>query len=150
MTFIVKFRKQADHVIPNADALAVRHSLAAMFAQEPLSCINADMRSTAEIVIAEALNNIVEHAYASQTGVIEISVDLGADGLECTISDRGAPMPNNTLPEGKLHDLNTLDELPEGGFGWYLIRALAQDLQYSRARDQNFLRFRLPASAKVA
>lgn len=149
MTFIVKFRKQASHVIPKADPLAVRHSLASMFAQEPLSCISEDMRSTAEIVIAEALNNIVEHAYADTSGMIVVSLDLGDDGLECAFTDQGAPMPDNTLPQGKLHDLDAMDDLPEGGFGWYLIRALAQDLQYSRTSEQNFLRFRLPVAAHV-
>lgn len=149
MTFVVKFRKQADHVIARADPLAVRHSLAAMFAQEPLTCISEDMRSTAEIVIAEALNNIVEHAYADQAGTIVVSLDLGDDGLECAFTDQGAPMPNNTLPKGKLQNLDDVADLPEGGFGWYLIRALAQDLQYSRAQDQNFLRFRVPVAARV-
>ena len=149
MTFVVKFRKQASHVIAQANPLAVRHSLASMFAQEPLSCISDDMRSTAEIVIAEALNNIVEHAYADQSGMIVVSLNLGEDGLECAFTDQGAPMPNNSLPQGKLHDLNDMEDLPEGGFGWYLIRALAQDLQYSRTCEQNFLRFRLPVAARV-
>lgn len=130
--------------------MAVRHGLASLFAQEPLTIISAEMRGNAELVMAEALNNIVEHAYAEKAGLIEIAVDLGADGLECTITDHGAPMPNNTLPQGKAYDYDTMDELPEGGFGWFLIHSLAQDLQYSRFRDQNFLRFRLPIRARVA
>ncbi|MDZ7905785.1 MAG: ATP-binding protein [Cypionkella sp.] len=116
-----------------------------LFAQEPLRCLSDDLRGTAEIVMAEALNNIVEHAYAAGAGAIEISVDLGETGLNCTIADYGTPMPGHSLPQGAPHALNDMDDLPEGGFGWFLIRTLAQDLQYSRIRDQNFLRFRLPA-----
>ncbi len=143
------FRTSASHTIARADAMAVRRGLECLFAQEPLRCLEEGARGTAEIVMAEALNNIVEHAYAAQSGSIEISVDLGQDGLECTIADHGTPMPNHQLPKGDAYDLETMDELPEGGFGWFLIRALAQDLQYSRFQDQNFLRFRLPASAKL-
>ena len=150
MTLHMPFRRQASHVISPADAMAVRHGLECLFAQEPLRCLSEDLRGTAEIVMAEALNNIVEHAYAAQTGAIEISVDLGDDGLQCTISDSGAPMPGHALPQGQAYALEDMDDLPEGGFGWFLIRSLAQDLQYSRFRDQNFLRFRLPANTLVA
>ncbi len=150
MTMMPQFRRQASHVIAKADALAVRHGLECLFAQEPLTCVTADMRGCAEIVMAEALNNIVEHAYSAAPGVIEISIDLGADGLECTIADRGAPMPGHSLPQGNPHVLGEVQDLPEGGFGWFLIRSLAQDLQYSRFRDQNFLRFRLPANPTLA
>lgn len=142
--------RQASHVIADADPMAVRHGLECLFAQEPLRCLSEDLRGTAEIVMAEALNNIVEHAYAGRAGVIEVCVMLGTDGLNCTISDFGAPMPGNTLPQGAPRPLGHLPDLPEGGFGWFLIRALAQDLQYSRFRDQNFLRFRLPAHALAA
>jgi serine/threonine-protein kinase RsbW len=150
MTAHQSFRKQASHVIAHADPLAVRHGLASLFAQEPLACLSEDMRGTAEIVMAEVLNNIVEHAYAAQSGAIEVCIDLGEHGLECTITDSGAPMPGDDLPKGIPHALDQIDDLPEGGFGWFLIRSLAQDLQYSRFRDQNFLRFRLPAPVLVA
>lgn len=144
------FRTRASHVIADADALAVRHGLECLFAQEPLRCLSDDLRGTAEIVMAEALNNIVEHAYSAGAGAIEISVKLGEHGLDCTIADHGAPMPNHTLPKGAPHILDDMENLPEGGFGWFLIRTLAQDLQYSRSRDQNFLRFRLPAHELAA
>jgi serine/threonine-protein kinase RsbW len=147
---LTPFRTKASHVIANADAMAVRLGLECLFSQEPLRCLSDDLRGTAEIVMAEALNNIVEHAYAAHSGAIEISVDLGADGLQCVIADSGAPMPGHSLPQGKPHALQDLDDLPEGGFGWFLIRSLAQDLQYSRTREQNYLRFRLPAHSLVA
>lgn len=150
MTLHIPIRRQASHVIAHADALAVRVGLECLFAQEPLRCLSDDHRSTAEIVLAEVLNNIVEHAYAAQKGAIEIALDLDEDGLHCTILDSGAAMPDHRLPEGKPHDLGHTDDLPEGGFGWFLIRSLAQDLQYVRMRSQNYLRFRLPVRARVA
>lgn len=141
---------QATHRIDPADFMAVRSGLQNLFAQEPLCSLCDDTRGTAEIVMAEALNNIVEHAYAAQAGLIEIWVGLGATGLECSISDYGRPMPDFQLPKGQQHDLAQMDDLPEGGFGWFLIRSLAQDLQYQRRYNQNLLRFRLPLQAQAA
>jgi serine/threonine-protein kinase RsbW len=38
------------------------------------------------------------------------------------------------------------DDLPEGGFGWYLIRTLARDVRYDRNGVTNCLTFWLPAT----
>lgn len=144
------FRRRASLVIDKADLMAVRHGLESLFAQEPLRCLPEDQRGTAEIVIAEVLNNIVEHAYSATSGIIEVSVDLAEEGLLCTIADKGAAMPDNLLPQGHAQQIKDLDNLPEGGYGWLLIRSLALDLQYSRLQGHNYLRFRLPAHALPA
>jgi serine/threonine-protein kinase RsbW len=57
--------------------------------------------------------------------------------------DRGRPMPDLKLPPGELLPFFDGQDPPEGGFGWYLIRSLTQDLQYQRVQDQNILQFRL-------
>jgi serine/threonine-protein kinase RsbW len=130
-------------VIP-AEAAAVRQALQAACDTLLLRSLTEDARSTAEIVIAEALNNIVEHAYASGEGEIELSLRRAEGKLSVLISDRGHPMPDGTLPEGRLPDRDP-DDLPEGGFGWFLIRRLSQDLRYCRADGRNQLFFRLDA-----
>jgi anti-sigma regulatory factor (Ser/Thr protein kinase) len=38
-------------------------------------------------------------------------------------------------------------DAPEGGFGWYLIRAMASDLKYQRDAEQNLLTFQLEIDA---
>lgn len=126
-----------------SDFLAIRHGLHSLLAQEPLAGLSQDCRGRAEIVIAEALNNIVEHAYGDASGDIEILVGLDGLGLCCQISDHGRPMPNGQLPAGLPHILDDCQDLPEGGFGWFLIRSLAQDLTYKRNGDQNRLQFRM-------
>jgi serine/threonine-protein kinase RsbW len=50
-------------------------------------------------------------------------------------------MPNLQLPQGAPADLSDLDDLPEGGFGWFLIRAMTSDLVYHRTGGQNCVRF---------
>lgn len=131
------------HLTIAADPMSVRRGLQCLFSVAPLLCLTDDSRGTAEIVMAEALNNIVEHAYAGGAGDIEISVELDGNDLACHFADTGAPMPDNQLPIGAAHNLE--NDLPEGGFGWFLIRSLTQDLHYFRHQNQNNLRFRMLA-----
>lgn len=96
-----------------------------------------------QIALAEAVNNVVEHAYAeTATGDVLIRCNLHPDRLWVEIRDAGAPFPESKLPEGKpaIVTANTpLEDLPEGGFGWFLIRELASDIQYQRNLDNNQL-----------
>lgn len=131
-----------------ANFLAVRHGLAALLAAEPLRGLSDECRGRAEIVLAEALNNIVEHAYAGAAGQIDIALRLDGGALSCQIRDRGRAMPNLALPLGVLRDFG--DDLPEGGFGWFLIHALAQGLDYARQDGQNCLRFELATDLGLA
>lgn len=126
-----------------ADPMAVREGLRALFDTLLLRSLAEDDRGTAEIVLAEALNNIVEHAYARHTGVIEITLLLRQNALLFRIVDSGLPMPGERLPVGQLAPLDQLDDLPEGGFGWFLIRTLSHDLDYRRVDGRNLLSFRL-------
>ncbi|WP_413720736.1 ATP-binding protein [Silicimonas sp. MF1-12-2] len=107
--------------------------------------LTAEEMGSVEIVLAEALNNIVEHAYPQdQPGEITMSLRLRQTGLLVEISDRGKPMPHGRAPLGN-HPMAEFgeDPMPEGGYGWYLIRELVQDLVYDRRDGQNILIFRL-------
>lgn len=126
-----------------ATPLAVRQVLHRLIADLEGRDIPPEARGAAEIVLAEALNNVVEHAYAEAGGEIEFELVPERDGLRCSIVDRGAAMPGLRLPEGALP---AGDQPAEGGFGWFLIRSLARDLRYDRVEGTNRLSFSLPAS----
>ncbi|MDH2326634.1 ATP-binding protein [Cereibacter sp. SYSU M97828] len=111
-------------------------------AEGALSGLAEAERNTAQIVLAEVLNNIVEHAYAEQGGGIDLLLWVEAGGLRCVVTDRGAPMPSGRLPKGRSPHPG---DLPQGGFGWFLIRSLARDLRYRRAEGRNELSFCLPS-----
>ncbi len=101
-----------------------------------------------ELVLAEALNNVIEHAYEGQVhGVIELSIEQQGEVLEFVILDDGLPMPGGNTPKGREHDL-TCDviDLPEGGFGWFLIHELTRDLVYIRTGNRNRLMFSIGPS----
>lgn len=122
---------------------AVRTGLQTLMGSALLRSLTTDCRDTAQIVLAEVLNNVVEHAYAQSDGDIELTLVLGPQGLCCNIYDSGLPMPGLALPEGQLAAYGETADLPEGGFGWFLIRSMTRDLTYARAAGRNHLSFRL-------
>ena len=98
---------------------------------------------TVEIVLAEALNNVVEHAYSEQEGVGDITLQIRRRGnfLMIELRDKGKPMPNGRAPMGNhpMTEFNAKDAMPEGGYGWFLIRELVLDLIYDRKEGENIL-----------
>lgn len=120
------------------DASSVRDGLGRLVAMPPMVDLAPDIRSTAELVLAEVLNNIAEHAYLGGRGMVTVKLEPGKAGLCCEVVDHGLPMPDGRPPVGALPDAT---DLSEGGFGWYLIRSLTQDLHYERVDGQNRLSF---------
>lgn len=131
-------------VIP-ANERAVRRGLMCIKLGLKNLNLDADDWSTLELVVAEIFNNIVEHAYKKpSTGLIETQMNYSKGQLQCEIVDTGCPMPNGTLPQGMQKSLDCdIADLPEGGFGWFLIRQLTSHLNYDRAAGHNILTFQL-------
>lgn len=127
-----------------SDPIAVRDGLCVILAGPIIQTMEEGARGVAQIVLAEVLNNIVEHAYADSPGEIFIGLAHHPDGVWVTIKDRGHAFPKEELPQGLLPEMGSLADLPEGGFGWYLIRTLVRNLTYLRADGQNNLSFCLP------
>ena len=126
---------------------AVRDGLAkALTCLAPLH-LGPDEAGTVELVLAEVLNNVVEHALAGapNPSAIEIRGSHSTAGLHLTVIDRGAPMPNGTTPVSKTQNLDVdMPDMPEGGFGWYMIHTLATDVRYVRIGASNHLSLDLP------
>lgn len=104
--------------------------------------LSHDDCGTIEIVLAEILNNIVEHAYAPLCeGPVRLGASRSGHILRIELCDRGLPMPGLVLPDQGFPDASVAREtLPEGGFGWALIRALSHSLDYRRDGQRNLLR----------
>lgn len=136
---------QIFHLSFPADALSVRGALRAALARF-LRQMTPDEAGTLELILAEVLNNIVEHSYAdSGHGTITLSMVRDRRGLSCSVSDDGVPLPVDCLTRADDDtDRPHPESLPEGGFGWFLIRDLAEDLGYRRENGRNLLAFRLP------
>jgi serine/threonine-protein kinase RsbW len=128
----------------------VRSALIAVDAALTAAGVDRDLRDRTQIALAEACNNIVEHAYGDGADAPEptITLEVAADrgGLQITLRDRGVPMPGGAVPRPDMPEFDPQDPLalPEGGFGWPLLRGMARALSLSRKNGQNILRFRLP------
>ena len=125
---------------------AAREALALLF--DGLTCLKLEAEETClvRLVLAEMLNNIVEHAYPDpdRPGPIHIACHHEADGLHLSVSDEGLPMPDLQAPLGLPQEIDgPICDLPEGGFGWFLIRDLAKDLSYQRLAQENRIELRL-------
>lgn len=140
-TYLPSFR-----ISVQSSELAVRDALKQLLdGLMPLS-LDIEETGTVELVMAEALNNIVEHAYPDDdpVGPINIACEHRRDGLHLSVVDRGRGMPDGRTPLGTPVDLNvSLDDMPEGGFGWFLIKDLAKDVRYQRLEQENWLNLRL-------
>ncbi|NUH65365.1 ATP-binding protein [Sulfitobacter sp. S0837] len=127
---------------PLATRKALRRVLDAL---QPLA-LDPEVASTVELVLAEALNNIVEHAYPDPKtpGPIHLACHHAPDGLHFHLRDTGLPMPGGQPPLSMAQTVDSeTEDLPEGGFGWFLIRDLAKDLTYRRVNRENHLGLRL-------
>ena len=125
--------------------MAVREALARMMEQLIALELSDEDRGNVELVLAEAMNNIVEHAYVGKPhGTVELHIMPTDSGLVCHLRDEGHPMPEGKAPMGNqaMLDCET-EDLPEGGFGWSLIRDLAHELNYTRVSGKNLLSFRI-------
>ncbi|MDM7457816.1 MAG: ATP-binding protein [Paracoccus sp. (in: a-proteobacteria)] len=145
----VQQRRPMFHRVLKATPAAVRETLVTVhrrFRDET----DHDTLGRLELVLAEVMNNITEHAIPDRNGaagqrcpVIHLSIVSHVTGLACALTDDGAILPSDCLLPRNLPQCLQQD-LPEGGFGWFLIQDLTQELCYYREGERNYLAFRIP------
>ncbi|MEI4485246.1 ATP-binding protein [Frigidibacter sp. MR17.14] len=129
----------------NADARSVRQVLG-LVTHRVSGRLSHGAAEIAQMVIAEVLNNIVEHAYHGRGGPVVLRIRQHGGVLVVSIADRGAPLPDSLLgPQGA-----PMARLAEGGFGWPIIHHFARRMSYRRIGCWNRLRFCLPLEAAVS
>ena len=143
------------HRVLRADPMEVRRALVSVGARF-VDVLDPERLGRLELVLAEVLNNIVEHGYADRPpGMIHLSIVPSGRGLSCAVADDGAALPHECLaprhdpltranaanPRGRSEE--TFLHLPEGGFGWVLIQGLTTNLCHYRENGRNILAFYL-------
>lgn len=80
------------------------------------------------LALAEGFTNAVRHAHADLPGStpIEIELMMQPEQIEICIFDQGEPFDPSSLSEPKPGALR------EGGYGWFLLRRLADKVTYDR------------------
>lgn len=131
-----------------SSSLSVREAVVTLCRAAARLGLDDETCGALEMALAEALNNVVEHAYLDDPdGWIVIELDLLDGWAACRVWDGGRPMPRKGIPTTPFPDLSVpLDALPEGGFGWALIRSLAEHLSYERLGECNCLTFAVRAA----
>ena len=91
-----------------------------------------------ELMMVEAVNNVIEHAYQMQHGNdVQVRVEYSPQEVHLVISDQGHAMPDALHTETR--EMPNPEDLPEGGWGMGLIHLLADSIRYSRDAKGNHL-----------
>lgn len=103
-------------------------------------------RANTEIVLSEILNNVIEHGYKySPHGEVDLYAELRPRILAIQVTDKGCEFTGFKDVE-MLNRIGTpLVELPEGGFGSFLIVSLTKNVCLQRVGDENILKFEIEA-----
>ena len=92
------------------------------------------------LVLAESLNNVVEHAYgADLDGPIEVLVDRRGSTVSMQIVDDGTPFDGPPEEVALVTDGREVADMPESGFGWFLIKTLTEDIHFAHVDGKNKL-----------
>lgn len=92
-----------------------------------------------ELAVAEAVNNVIRHAYHRAPGhPVEIVFTLDDARFTIEVSDEGAPMPPRRTPVLDF-DPADLEHLPEGGMGLYIIHSVMDQVEYRSRGGRNSL-----------
>ncbi|MFY0679024.1 MAG: ATP-binding protein [Thalassovita sp.] len=132
--------------------LAVRQSLTRLMTQLRKTRLCEDDLGRVELMLAEVLNNVVEHAYgAGAYGPVDLTCDLFEDVLKLVVVDQGRDLPSDMFQPREFADPTQMsDDLPEGGWGWTLIQSLAKTISYTRQEDVNVLTLTLDVDTPQA
>lgn len=129
-----------DHMTVNSNLTVLNH-LQKWFEtfwlnHDPLVARRDNQLYRLNLALAEGFTNAVRHAHSglSSDTSIDIRVALNDDQMEIQIWDWGQPFDPNGLVEPKPGTLQ------EGGYGWYLLRRLADEVSYDRKGQRNCLR----------
>ena len=109
-----------------------------------------DDRQAVRLAVEEACTNVVDHGYAGQAaGPLSLVFRLtAADTLEAQIRDQAPPFHPD---QARLPDLlSDSDDRPVGGLGWYFIKQVMTEVDYTSSTEGNCLYLRRRLSAKTA
>ena len=96
-----------------------------------------------ELVLEEALVNVIRYAYGDQPGEVELICSLtpgfrGGTRFLVEIRDSGPSFDPNQGPPPDLE--SSLEERRIGGLGIHLMRTMTDELAWERAEPHNVLR----------
>lgn len=127
--------EQQDHLTVKSE-LKLLNQVQQWFEQFCLKYLSPSLWSSSQLyrlnlALAEGFTNAVRHAHHAlpPETTIDIDVCLFLDRLEIRIWDRGKPFNPDAIREPEPGTLQV------GGYGWFLLRRLADRVVYERTLD---------------
>lgn len=87
-----------------------------------------------ELVVTEALTNVMEHAYEGDEGrAVEVLVTPDQEQLTIVISHQGREFNPDAVPDPNMREY--LAERRVGGLGLFLMKKLMDEVEYTTSED---------------
>ncbi len=138
--WMMRCARRCDRHVIAAEPAAVRDFLVALEHGPALARLSVEERECTLLVLAEAMNNVVEHGYGGSPGWIGLMPGPRRSGRDWRIVDRAQNGPPTACLQADMPG-----DLAEGGFGWPLIRALTDGVQMRRCAGFNVMTFQVRA-----
>jgi len=81
------------------------------------------------LAVDEAVANVVEHAYGSGRGDIDLVFDVDRERLSITLRDNGTKFNPQAIATPDIHD--HIKKGLKGGLGMFLMRKIMDEVRYS-------------------
>lgn len=92
--------------------------------------VDADVLADLKLAVTEACGNVVRHAYVDgESGPVGVALVVHPDRLEMIVEDAGAGIERPRADEWEVN------QLPEGGMGLAIMRAVVDELDVTRGAD---------------
>jgi anti-sigma regulatory factor (Ser/Thr protein kinase) len=102
--------------------------------------LSRDEIAQTQLVLDELVSNVIKYGYEDDgRHRIHVTVTVAPTLLTVTVDDDGAPFNPLEAPDPDL-DL-PIDERPVGGLGLFLVRSMADRLEYRREHGRNIVTF---------
>lgn len=100
--------------------------------------VSPDVSFQLNLVLDEAVANVVNYAYSEPGHELQVTMDRVGDQLVVQIVDQGVPFDPTT--ESETPDITlSVEERPIGGLGIFLIKEMMDVVEYERKGDSNVL-----------
>jgi len=96
-----------------------------------------------QLCVAEGINNVIKHSYANEAGhEVIVTVSLRKDLMMIEISNCGSAMDPRLLKivTAPSTDNLPIEQLPEGGWGLYIIKSKMDEVTYQDDGQTHILR----------
>jgi serine/threonine-protein kinase RsbW len=94
-----------------------------------------------ELSVVEAVNNVIKHAYNSESGHhLDVDIFVSDDKIVFKISDTGKGMDFKNCRHKNMSfniEPNKIETLPVGGMGLHIIHSLMDEVLYETVEDKN-------------